>query len=79
MTQGANANKSIINSDGVDQDDFSGIAGGALQQDILAFACMICHSFVLSQGEGIGARQRLLDVIAAPDIPAAPQQLAATA
>ncbi|KUI55209.1 hypothetical protein VP1G_02468 [Cytospora mali] len=60
---------------GVDHYNFQAVEGGSLQEDILAYACMICHSFVLAQGEWPASRQRLMDVIPMPQIPAAPRQV----
>lgn len=61
------------NSHGADHNNFRGIEGGVLQQEIMAYACMICHSFVLYHGDEPTARERLLDVIPVSDIPAASQ------
>lgn len=63
---------------GVDHYDFKGVEGGEVQRQVMAYACMICHSLVVARGESREG-DRLLDVIPGPPIPAAPQQVAASA
>lgn len=67
-----------MNSNGVDHYDFKGVEGGEVQRQVMAYACMICHSLVVACGESREG-DKLLDVIPGPPIPAAPQQVEASA